>query len=132
MFVDNEVGAGGSTGRGESVIQSCGAFQVVRNMADGQDPTEACLNVLKWIADHTKREDLLNERGEPGFQVAMYALRKDGSYGAASPSSAIMPLTMVAPPARRSSIAPRPPPLRRGLSASCTDDIPQRSSRSSR
>ena len=84
MFVDNEVGSAGSTGRGEAVIQSAGSFQVVRNMADGQGPTEACLGVLKWIAGHTKRRDLLNERGEPAFQVTMYALRKDGAYGAAS------------------------------------------------
>ncbi|MHC5006847.1 MAG: N(4)-(beta-N-acetylglucosaminyl)-L-asparaginase [Planctomycetota bacterium] len=84
MFCDNAVGAAGSTGRGESVIQSAGAFQVVRNMADGHEPTEACLRVLKWIADHTKRPDLLNDRGEPNFQVVMYALRKDGAYGAAS------------------------------------------------
>jgi N4-(beta-N-acetylglucosaminyl)-L-asparaginase len=84
MFCDNAVGAAGSTGRGESVIQSAGAFQVVRNMADGDEPVEACLRVLRWIADHTKRPDLLNERGEPNFQVVMYALRKDGVYGAAS------------------------------------------------
>ncbi len=84
MFVDNEVGAGGSTGRGESVIQSCGAFQVVRNMADGLEPTAACLEVLKWIAAHTKREDLLEQPGRPAFQVTMYALRKDGAYGGAS------------------------------------------------
>ncbi|MHC4127426.1 MAG: isoaspartyl peptidase/L-asparaginase [Planctomycetota bacterium] len=84
LFCDNEVGAAGSTGRGESVIQSAGAFQVVRNMADGLEPTEACLRVLKWIADHTKRRDLLDERGEPDFQVVMYALRKDGAYGAAA------------------------------------------------
>ena len=83
MFCDNEVGAAGSTGRGESVIQSAGAFQVVRNMADGMEPTEACLRVLKWIADHSKRPDLLDPRGEPRFQVTMYALRKDGVYGAA-------------------------------------------------
>jgi N4-(beta-N-acetylglucosaminyl)-L-asparaginase len=84
MFCDNEVGAAGSTGRGESVIQSAGAFQVVRNMADGVEPTEACLRVLKWIADHTKRRHLLNKRGEPAFQVVMYALRKDGACGAAA------------------------------------------------
>lgn len=84
MFVDNEVGAAGSTGRGEAVIQSAGAFQVVRNMAGGRTPTEACLDVLKWIADHTRRPDLLNERREPNFQVTMYAVRKDGAYGAAS------------------------------------------------
>lgn len=84
IFVDNEVGSAGSTGRGEAVIQSCGSFQVVRHMADGMEPQDACLAVLKWIADHTRRPDLLNDRGEPNFNVAMYALRKDGATGAAS------------------------------------------------
>jgi len=84
MFCDNEVGCGGATGRGESCIQSCAAFQVVQNMSRGDDPTEACLNVLKWIADHTKRHDLLNEHGRPNFGVTLYALRKDGAYGSAT------------------------------------------------
>ena len=84
MFADNAVGSAGATGRGESVIQSAGAFQVVAHMGEGLDPTEACLKVLKWIADHTKRHDLRNARGEPNFNVIMYALRKDGAYGSAA------------------------------------------------
>ncbi len=84
MFVDNAVGAAGATGRGESVIQSAGAFQAVRHMAEGLAPTEACLKVLTWIADHTRRHDLLNERGEPRFAVVMYALRADGVWGSAT------------------------------------------------
>ncbi|MGI9014493.1 MAG: N(4)-(beta-N-acetylglucosaminyl)-L-asparaginase [Phycisphaerales bacterium] len=84
MFVDNEVGAAGATGRGESVIQSCGAFQIVQNMKRGHEPVEACLELLKWIASHTKRHDLLNERGEPNFGCTVYALRKDGVYGSAT------------------------------------------------
>ena len=84
MFVDNGVGAAGATGRGESVIQSCGAFQVVQHMANGDEPTEACLKVLRWIADHTRRRMLLNDRGEPNFGVTFYALRKDGAYGSAT------------------------------------------------
>ncbi|MCZ6837031.1 MAG: N(4)-(beta-N-acetylglucosaminyl)-L-asparaginase [Planctomycetota bacterium] len=82
-FCDNAVGAGGSTGRGEAVIQSCGGFQVVQNMANGDDPTEACLKVLKWVADHTRRHDLLNSKGQPNFSLRFYALRKDGAYGGA-------------------------------------------------
>jgi len=84
MFVDNEVGAAGSTGRGEAVIQSCGAFQTVQHMADGLDPTQACLKTLKWIADHTRRRSLLTSAGRPNFNVSMYALRKDGQWGCAS------------------------------------------------
>ena len=84
MFVDNGIGAAGATGRGESVIQSCGAFQIVQHMANGDEPTEACLKVLRWIADHTRRRMLLNDRGEPNFGVTFYALRKDGAYGSAT------------------------------------------------
>jgi N4-(beta-N-acetylglucosaminyl)-L-asparaginase len=84
MFVDNDIGAAGATGRGEAVIQSCGSFQIVRHMAEGLDPQEACLRVLKWIADHTRLPMLLNRKGEPDFQVTMYALRKDGAFGSAS------------------------------------------------
>lgn len=84
MFVDNNVGAAGATGRGESLIQSCGSFQIVRHMEDGMEPEEACLRVLKWIADHTKRPDLLNAKGEPNFGATVYAVRKDGVFGSAS------------------------------------------------
>ena len=84
MFVQNEVGSAGATGRGESLIQSCGSFQIVQHMANGDDPTEACLKVLKWIADHTKRHDLLNAKGQPNFGATLYALRKDGLYGSAT------------------------------------------------
>ena len=84
MFCDNNVGSAGATGRGEAVIHSCGAFQVVQHMANGVEPTEACLKVLKWIADHTKQKYLLNDKGEPNFGVTFYALRKDGAYGSAT------------------------------------------------
>jgi N4-(beta-N-acetylglucosaminyl)-L-asparaginase len=84
LFVDNPVGAAGATGRGEAVIQSAGAHQVVRHMEEGMEPTEACLRVLRWIAGHTKRPDLQNERGEPAFQVTLYALRADGASGSAA------------------------------------------------
>lgn len=83
MFVDNEVGAAGATGRGEAVIQSCGAFQTVQHMAAGLEPREACLKTLQWIADHTKRRSLLTGAGRPNFNVTMYALRKDGKWGSA-------------------------------------------------
>lgn len=84
MYVQNEVGSAGATGRGESLMQSCGSFQIVQHMANGDDPTQACLKVLKWIADHTKRKVLLNSKGQPNFGATLYALRKDGAYGCAS------------------------------------------------
>jgi N4-(beta-N-acetylglucosaminyl)-L-asparaginase len=83
MFVDNAIGAAGATGRGESAIQSCAAFQVVQRMGAGAEPREACLDVLKWVADHTRRPALRNDRGEPNFNLVLYALRADGAHGAA-------------------------------------------------
>ncbi|MEM9372721.1 MAG: N(4)-(beta-N-acetylglucosaminyl)-L-asparaginase [Planctomycetota bacterium] len=83
MYCDNEVGSAGATGRGEAVIQSCGSFLAVRKMEEGMTPKEACLFVLRHIASRTKRRDLLNARGEPNFNVTMYALRKDGMVGSA-------------------------------------------------
>ena len=84
MYVDNEVGAAGSTGRGEAVITSCGAFAVVELMRDGLDPTEACLELLRRIVRRTHEQRLLDEQGRPRFDVKMYALAKDGRFGAAS------------------------------------------------
>jgi N4-(beta-N-acetylglucosaminyl)-L-asparaginase len=84
MYCDNGIGSAGSTGRGESVIQVCGAFSVVQHMEAGLSPTEACLAVCKAIAERTREKRLLDESGRPKFDVTMYALRKDGAFGGAS------------------------------------------------
>lgn len=83
MYCANDIGTAGATGRGESVIQNCGSFAVVQLMAAGQSPTEACLNVLKRIADRTIEKRHRDEQGRPKFNVTMYALRKDGAFGSA-------------------------------------------------
>ncbi len=83
LYTDNEVGSAGATGRGEAVIQVCGARTAVMRMEMGDTPTEACLYVLKLIASKTKLKRLLNAAGEPNFNVVMYAVRKDGVYGSA-------------------------------------------------
>ncbi len=85
MYVDNEVGSAGATGRGEAVIQSCGSYSAVRHMGEGKSPTEACLAVLEEIAQRSKRQRrLIDDQGRPNFNVVMYALRKDGAYGSAA------------------------------------------------
>ena len=84
LYVDNEVGAAGATGRGEAVILNCGAFAVVELMGAGRSPQDACLDVLKRIADRTKDPRLLDDKGRPSFQVTFYAVNKDGSYGSAA------------------------------------------------
>ncbi|MCP4249910.1 MAG: N(4)-(beta-N-acetylglucosaminyl)-L-asparaginase [bacterium] len=84
LYVDNEVGAAGATGRGEAVILNCGSFSIVEKMRAGKAPTEACLEVLGRIADHVKDPRLRKPDGRPDFGVTFYALRKDGLFGSAS------------------------------------------------
>lgn len=84
LYCDNDVGSAGATGRGEAVLQCCGAASVVHFMDAGLTPQEACLKALKKIADRTREKRLLNDLGRPAFNVTLYALRKDGLTGCAS------------------------------------------------
>ncbi|MBI5863748.1 MAG: N(4)-(beta-N-acetylglucosaminyl)-L-asparaginase [Planctomycetes bacterium] len=83
LYVDNEFGACGSTGRGEANIQNCSSFLVVELMSRGMSPKEACLEVLKRVAKHTEKR-LRNKKGEPDYGLTFYALRKDGQFGGAA------------------------------------------------
>lgn len=84
LYTDNAVGSAGATGRGEAVMQVCGSHSVVQHMENGVLPVDACLMVLKKIADCTRESRLLDEKGRPRFNVTLYALRKDGTTGCAS------------------------------------------------
>src|SRR5512145_361229 len=47
QYCDNEVGAAGSTGRGESNIKVCGAFLAVEFMRQGMSPADALIKVMQ-------------------------------------------------------------------------------------
>ena len=83
LYTDNEVGSPGATGRGEAVIQICGAHTIVMRMEAGDHPRDACLYALQKIADCTRVQRLLDEQGRPNFNVVFYAVRKDGQFGSA-------------------------------------------------
>lgn len=84
LYVDNDVGAAGSTGRGEAVIKSCGSMLVVEHMRRGLAPTDACLEALRRIVHFTVAERLLDGAGRPAFNVNFYAVNKSGEHGAAA------------------------------------------------
>jgi N4-(beta-N-acetylglucosaminyl)-L-asparaginase len=85
LYVDNDIGAAGSTGRGEANILNCGSFQVVNFMGMGHSPEEACLKALEQIADKAKHlPRLVNDDGHPRFGLTFYAINKKGEYGGAS------------------------------------------------
>lgn len=83
QYTDNEIGAAGSTGRGESNIMACGGFLTVEFMRQGMSPTDACLATLRRVVAMTPPR-LLDEAGRPRFSLNFYALNKRGETGGAS------------------------------------------------
>lgn len=84
LYLDNEVGAAGSTGRGEANLLSCSSLLVVEFMRQGKSPEQACLLACERIAAQTKMRRLLDEKGRPQFDVSFYAINQRGDYGGAS------------------------------------------------
>lgn len=82
VYVENEVGACGSTGRGEANILENGSRVVVENMKRGMSPEAACVDVLKRICARTVDKRLLRSPGVPDFQLQFYAINKAGQHGA--------------------------------------------------
>jgi N4-(beta-N-acetylglucosaminyl)-L-asparaginase len=79
LYVDGEVGAAGSTGRGEANLYSLASFLIVEGMRRGLHPKDAGLEALKRIKANTVPR-LLNKRGEPNFNINFYILNRQGEY----------------------------------------------------
>ena len=84
LYIDNDVGACGSTGRGEANLKTCASFMVVEFMRQGLSPEEAGLRVLQRIADNTVEPYLLDDQGRPRFNVNFYAVNKKGEFAGTS------------------------------------------------
>jgi N4-(beta-N-acetylglucosaminyl)-L-asparaginase len=84
LWVDNEIGAAGSTGRGEANLLACSSVMIVESMRQGKSPEAACLAACERIVKQTKMRRLLDDDGRPNFDVRFYAINKRGDYGSAS------------------------------------------------
>jgi N4-(beta-N-acetylglucosaminyl)-L-asparaginase len=80
LYVDDEVGAAGSTGRGEANLFSLASFWIVEAMRNGMSPKDAGMAALKRIAANTIEKRLLNSRGQPNFNVIYYILNAKGAH----------------------------------------------------
>ena len=78
--VDNEVGAAGSTGKGEENIKISGGHTIIEMMRQGKSPKDACLEALSRIAHNYKND----KKKLSTFHIFFYAINKDGVHGAAS------------------------------------------------
>lgn len=79
LYVDNEVGAAGATGRGEEVIKSCASYYMVLKMKEGLSPQQACEAALHMIIDRYKKVN-------PGYYPSekFVAINKNGELGCAT------------------------------------------------
>jgi N4-(beta-N-acetylglucosaminyl)-L-asparaginase len=84
LYVDTEVGAAGSTGRGEANLYGLCSFMIVENLRRGMAPKDAGLDVCRRIQKNTVEKRLLNDRGLPGFGINFYILNARGEHAGVS------------------------------------------------
>jgi len=80
LYVDNDVGAAGSTGRGEANLYNLSSYLIVESMRRGMHPKDAGMEALKRIRANTVETRLLNTRGLPNFNIRFFVLDKKGQH----------------------------------------------------
>lgn len=78
LYVDNDVGAAGSTGRGEANLYNLSSYLIVESMRRGTSPKDAGMEALRRIKANTVERRLLNARGNPNFNIRFFVLDKRG------------------------------------------------------
>lgn len=84
LYVDGEIGAAGSTGRGEANLFGLCSFLIVELMRGGASPKDAGMAALKRVAANTVEKRLRNNRGQPNFNVNYYIVNTRGDYAGVS------------------------------------------------
>ncbi len=79
-YVDTDVGACGSTGRGEANLYGLSSFLVVDEMRRGAHPKDAIAEALRRIKARTVEKRLRKPDGTPTFDVKFYAVNVRGEH----------------------------------------------------
>ncbi len=88
LYVDGQVGAAGSTGRGEANLYNLCSYLIVEEMRRGKHPKDAGLEALKRVQKNTVEKRLLNAKGLPNFGLNFYIVNVKGEYAGVSMYSA--------------------------------------------
>ena len=80
LWVDNEVGAAGSTGRGEANLYNLSSRMIVEELRRGRSAKDAGMEALRRVKAATIEKRLLDKNGVPAFQLLFYVLTKKGEY----------------------------------------------------
>lgn len=83
LYVDNGVGAAGSTGRGEENLQRLSSHLAVEFMRQGMNPLEAGTAVLRRVEEQCE-DRLRDAQGRPRFGLKFYLVNKKGEYAGVS------------------------------------------------
>jgi N4-(beta-N-acetylglucosaminyl)-L-asparaginase len=84
LYVDQRVGAAGSTGRGEANLYNLTSYLIIENMRRGMSPKDAGMEGLKRIKENTVEKRLLDKNGNPAFGINFYILNAKGEYAGVS------------------------------------------------
>jgi N4-(beta-N-acetylglucosaminyl)-L-asparaginase len=80
LWVDDAVGAAGSTGRGEANLYNLSSRMIVEAMRGGRPAKDAGMEALRRVQAATVEKRLLDRNGRPNFQLVFYVLTKKGEY----------------------------------------------------
>lgn len=80
LYVDGEIGAAGSTGRGEANLFSLASMLIVEEMRRGKHPKDAGMEACRRIQRNTIESRLRNSRGLPNFNVNFYIINAKGDH----------------------------------------------------
>jgi N4-(beta-N-acetylglucosaminyl)-L-asparaginase len=84
LYVDGDVGAVGSTGRGEANLFNLTSYLIVEAMRRGMHPKDAGMEGLKRIKANTVEKRLLKANGDPNFNINFYMLNTRGEHAGVS------------------------------------------------
>ena len=80
LYVDNAVGAAGSTGRGEANLYGLCSYLIVEEMRRGKHPKDAGMEALRRVRANTIEKRLLDGRGRPNFGLNFYMVDAKGRH----------------------------------------------------
>ena len=80
LYVDGDVGAAGSTGRGEANLYGLLSFLIVEEMRRGSHTKDAGMEALRRVRRNTIEPRLLNSLGRPNFNINFYVINRVGDY----------------------------------------------------
>jgi N4-(beta-N-acetylglucosaminyl)-L-asparaginase len=84
LWLDNEFGSAGSTGRGEANLLNLSSHTIVEALRRGMSPKDATLEACRRVAQTNRDKRLQDDKGRPNFDVKFYCVSKSGEFAGAS------------------------------------------------